>query len=154
MGSFPCPVRLNGQRPLAASAAFQALTPANKSLVDILKVEFGAGNLQLELINEVLEPWVQIVLPEPPYRPWSRQRRPPQPDAVVEDVQPLVSSTGDAEMQVSSTSDAEMQVSSTSDAEMQVSSTSDAEMQVSSTSDAEMQDSLDGQMEILHDGEG
>ncbi len=144
MGSFPRPVRLNGQRPLAASAGFQALTPANKSLVDILKVEFGAGNLQLELINEVLEPWVQIVLPEPPYRPWSRQRRPPQPDAVVEDVQPLVSSTGDAEMQVSSTSDAEMQVSSTSD----------AEMQVSSTSDAEMQDSLDGQMEILHDGEG
>ena len=124
MGSFPRPVRLDRQRPLAASAAFQALTPANKSLVDILKVEFGAGNLQLELINQVLEPWVQIVLPEPPYRPWSRQRRPPQPDAVVEDVQPLVSSTGDAEMQVSS------------------------------TSDAEMQDILDEQMETHHDGEG
>ena len=124
MGSFPGPVRLDAQRPLVRSAAFRALTPANKALVDMLKVEFGAGNLQLDLINEVLEPWLHIVLPEPPYRPRKRERGPPQPDAVVEDVQPLVSST------------------------------SDAEMQVSSTSDAEMQDILDGQMETHHDGEG
>lgn len=53
----------------------------------MLKVQFGAGNLQLDLINEVLEPWVQIVLPEPPYRYRSREREPQQPDAVVEDDQ-------------------------------------------------------------------
>lgn len=53
----------------------------------MLKVQFGAGNLQLDLINEFLEPWVQIVLPEPPYRHRSRERKPQQPDAVVEDDQ-------------------------------------------------------------------
>ena len=57
------------------------------AIVDMLKVQFGAGNLQLDLINEVLEPWVQIVLPEPPYRHRSREREPQQPDAVVEDDQ-------------------------------------------------------------------
>ncbi|CAL8584638.1 hypothetical protein XPA_010226 [Xanthoria parietina] len=55
------------------------------AIVDMLKVQFGAGNLQLDLINEVLEPWVQIVLPEPPYRYRSREREPQQPDTVVED---------------------------------------------------------------------
>ncbi|KAI4229413.1 MAG: hypothetical protein L6R36_000867 [Xanthoria steineri] len=134
MGSFPGPVRLDAQRPLVRSAAFQALTPANKALVDMLKVEFGAGNLQLDLINEVLEPWLHIVLPEPPYPSRNRQQGPPQPDAVIEDAQSLVPSTGDAERQVSSTSD--------------------AEMPLSSTSDAGMQDILDGQMETYYDGEG
>ncbi|KAI4282676.1 MAG: hypothetical protein L6R38_002766 [Xanthoria sp. 2 TBL-2021] len=76
-----------------------ALDPVNKAIVDMLKVQFAAGTLQLDLVNEVMEPWVEIVLPEPPYRNRSTEREPQQPNPIVADNQPTASSSSEVDIQ-------------------------------------------------------
>ncbi|KAI4254687.1 MAG: hypothetical protein L6R42_007095 [Xanthoria sp. 1 TBL-2021] len=99
MSSLSGSIHPHGQRQSGPSAAYMALDPVNKAIVDMLKVQFEAGTLQLDLVNEVLEPWVKVVLPGPPYRNRSTERTPQQPDTVVADNQPTASSSSEVDVQ-------------------------------------------------------
>ncbi|KAL8848104.1 MAG: hypothetical protein Q9221_006861 [Calogaya cf. arnoldii] len=89
----------SSQQPSGEPTAYDRLDRLNQRIVNLLKYQNTAGNLQIDLMNETLQPWIGFVVPGSPRRDSSPEGEAQQTDPALEDDQPTAPSISEADVQ-------------------------------------------------------